>query len=162
MGYAVANDTEKVNAMTLRIFSLIALLFGLISLPLQAEEKWQSPLKVAGSETITLAQAKEYFENGTVFIDVRSPRQYAKRHIPGALNLYVKDSLTEQSLATVLDSKDQTFVIYCNGAHCSLSYHAVEKAVGWGYTQAKYFREGARAWRLDGNPLETGNPAQSN
>jgi rhodanese-related sulfurtransferase len=93
------------------------------------------------------------YAEGVTFIDVRSPRQYKKRHIAGAVHLYIKDAFTEQNLSK-LGPKETALVIYCNGAHCSLSYKAAEKAVAWGYTNIKYYRDGFRAWRLDGNPLE--------
>lgn len=115
--------------------------------------RWLSPETVDGTETVSLEQAKQLHSKGTTFIDVRSERQYRKRHIPGAVNLYIKDKFTQQNLLKQI-SKDEPFVIYCNGRHCSLSYKASEKAVDWGFTQIKYFRDGARAWRLDGNPLE--------
>ena len=119
-------------------------------------EKWQSPETVAGTVKVDIADAKRLHAQGVLFVDVRSVRQFNKRHIPGAINLYVKDSFTEQSLLEHLTSKQDPFVIYCNGAHCSLSYKAATKAVNWGFTGVHYFRDGARGWRLDGNPLEYG------
>ncbi len=126
--------------------------------PLTAEEstKWVSPETVAGTETVNLEQAKQLHADGVVFIDVRSPRQYRKRHIDGAINLYIKDRLTEENLLKHV-AKDKPFVIYCNGISCSLSYRAAEKALGWNFTQIKYFREGIFAWRRDGNPLAYGD-----
>lgn len=128
------------------------------SLAAEQAQSWQSPLTVEGAETVSLAQARQLHAKGVVFIDVRSPGQYSKRHIPKAINLSLKNAFTEQNLLQWV-SKDQPFVIYCNGTHCSLSYKASEMAVSWGFTQVRYFREGARAWRLDGNPVQTGaNP----
>ncbi len=117
--------------------------------------KWQSPKFVEGTESINSQQAKKMHAEGVAFIDVRSARQYNKRHIPGAINLFVKTDFTEQNLLKYFQ-KDTAFAVYCNGTHCSLSYKAATKAVGWGFTEVKYFREGARGWRLDGNPLEYG------
>ncbi len=141
---------------SLRFFFLLAGL-SLVQ-PLTAEEstKWVSPETVAGTETVNLEQAKQLHADGVVFIDVRSPRQYRKRHIDGAINLYIKDRLTEENLLKHV-AKDKPFVIYCNGISCSLSYRAAEKALGWNFTQIKYFREGIFAWRRDGNPLAYGD-----
>ena len=141
---------------SLRLFVLAAGL-SLVQ-PLTAEEsaKWVSPETVAGTETVDLEQAKQMHADGVVFIDVRSPRQYRKRHIHGAINLYIKDNLSEETLLKHV-AKDKPFVIYCNGISCSLSYRAAEKAVGWNFTQIKYFREGIFAWRRDGNPLAYGD-----
>lgn len=127
-----------------------------------ASGKYQSPLTVEGTETINLQQAKQMHAEGVIFIDVRSPRQYKKRHIPKAVHLYIKDGFTEENLLKLGD-RDTPMIVYCNGAHCSLSYKAAEKAVAWGFTNIKYYRDGFRAWRKDGNPLEygmTNSPAQ--
>ena len=137
---------------------VIAMIGGLVlALPLLAGEpgKWQSPESEPGSETVSLQQVKQMHADGVLIVDVRSPRQYRKRHIPGAINLYLRDRFSEQNLLEHID-RDAPFVIYCNGVSCSLSYRSVEKAVAWGFTGVKYFREGILAWRRDGNPVESG------
>lgn len=132
----------------------VFIIFSTAELAAQSE-KWQSPEFVEGTETIDLDQAKALHAQGTVFIDVRSARQYNKRHIPGAINLSLQEGFTQQNLLKYV-TRDTPFVIYCNGIFCSLSYRSAEKAVAWGFTQVKYFRSGAKAWRLAGNPLEYG------
>lgn len=119
---------------------------------------YQSPEFVEGSETISLQQAKQMYAEGAIFIDVRSPRQFNKRHIEGAKHLYLKDAFTQQNLLK-LGTKDTPFILYCNGVHCSMSSQAARKAVAWDFTQIKYYRDGFRAWRKDGNPVEYGNKA---
>lgn len=135
---------------------LLFLTLSVSSVELTAQStRWQSPELVQGTETISLDQAKALHDQGTVFIDVRSAKQYNKRHIPGAINLFLNDGFSEANLLKYV-SKDTPFVIYCNGIFCSLSYKSAEKAVAWGFTRVKYFRAGAKAWRLSGNPLEYG------
>ena len=126
-----------------------------------AEEKgkWVAPETVEGTETISLEQAKVMHAEGVKFVDVRSPRQYNKRHIPDAIHLYIKEGLKEGFNEVNLlkhIKKDEPFIVYCNGAHCGLSSKAAKKAVAWEFTKIKYFRDGFRAWRKDGNPLEHG------
>ena len=121
----------------------------------EGKEKWKSPETVEGTEAISLEQAKVMHAEGVTFVDVRSSRQYNKRHIPGAIHLYIKDEFTEVNLLMHV-KKNESFVVYCNGAHCSLSSKAARKAVAWGFTKIKYYRDGFRAWRKDGNPLEYG------
>lgn len=118
-------------------------------------EKWESVKFVEGAETVSLDQVKKMLADGVLFIDVRSARQFGKRHIPGAINLFVNEGFTEENLLKKIN-KDSDFVVYCNGANCGLSSKAARKAVLWGFTGVKYFREGVKAWRLDGNPLEYG------
>lgn len=141
-----------------KLIRCFALVIGFaFSHTLMAEQaQWQSPETVVGAETVSLEQAKKLHADGITFIDVRSAKHYKKRHIPGAVNLYVKDQFTESNLLK-LGKKDTPMVVYCNGTHCSLSYKAAEAAVSWGFTSIKYFRAGMRGWRRDGNPVEYGS-----
>lgn len=143
----------------MNLFHNILFITGLLlALNVAAESsKWQAVESIDGAETIKLEQAKALYAKGVLFIDVRSIRQYSKRHIKGAINLYVNDTFTQQNLQKQVQ-KDEPFVVYCNGAHCSLSSKATRMAIAWGYTQVKYFRTGMRDWRLNGNPIETGSP----
>ena len=59
-----------------------------------------------------------------------------------------------ENLARII-RQDEPAVIYCNGTHCSLSYKAVTKAVQWGFTNIRYYREGMKDWRRSGNPIES-------
>ncbi|MGB0722696.1 MAG: rhodanese-like domain-containing protein [Gammaproteobacteria bacterium] len=116
---------------------------------------WQSPEQVDGSVRIDTETAVRLHAEGVPFVDVRSTRQFNKRHIPGAHHLDLKSDLTEENLLKV-GGKDEWMVVYCNGAHCARSYHAIESAVEWGFKKLYYFRAGFRSWRLAGNPLEIG------
>lgn len=116
-------------------------------------KEWQSPLTVEGTTRISTEEAWDHYNKGTPFIDVRNDRYFNKRHIPGAHHLYVKSGFTEENLLKIA-KKDEPVVLYCNGAHCSLSYKAATKAVAWGFTGILYFRDGFRSWRLAGHPFE--------
>ncbi|MEE9339809.1 MAG: rhodanese-like domain-containing protein [Methylococcaceae bacterium] len=139
----------------LRNLLLVSSVFFCSPLFAEGSGEWEAVEAVDGAETISLAQAKVLHAEGVKFIDVRSSRQFNKRHIPGASHLYIKDSFTEVNLLELV-KKDEPLIVYCNGARCSLSSKAATKAVAWGFTKVKYYREGFRAWRKDGNPLEYG------
>ena len=131
---------------------ILILLCLAVSFSLHAGD-WRSPLTVEGTTHITTEQAKEYFDKGTAFIDVRNLRYFTKRHIPGAYHLDLKKDFSEANLENII-AKDEPAVIYCNGAHCPLSYRAATKAVAWGFTRILYYRDGFRSWRLAGYPYE--------
>lgn len=141
--------------LTLRNLLLISSFLLFNNVFAEGSSEWKSPEAVDGTEAISLEQAKTMHAEGIKFVDVRSLRQYEKRHIPNAIHLYIKDRFNEVNLAKHV-KKDEPFIVYCNGAHCSLSSKAAKKAVEWGYTKVKYYRDGFRAWRKDGNPLEYG------
>ncbi len=136
-------------------YLIIPALLFFITLNAKENEKWVSPEFVEGANTVNLQQVKKLHGDGVIFVDVRSNRQFEKRRIPSALHLPIKTEFTEANLLKHF-KKDTPFVIYCNSMHCSQSYRAAEKAVNWGFTNVKYYRDGFRAWRLDGNPLEYG------
>jgi len=137
------------------IQGVVVLLVGALYLNIanaQESGKWESPKSVEGAQTVTLEQAKQLYADGIVFIDVRSSRQYGNRHIMRAVNLPLKTEFTQQNLLMHVQ-KDEPLVLYCNGINCGLSYRAAKKAVEWGFTRVKYFREGIREWGLDDNPM---------
>jgi rhodanese-related sulfurtransferase len=90
-------------------------------------------------------------ENGEKLniIDVRRPEDYAKEHIPGAVNLPEDKWSTFKGL-----SKDRPNVVYCYSVVCQLSKRA-----------AKYFAEhdfpvldlngGIEEWKRNQLPIET-------
>ena len=138
-------------ACTAVAFMAFALPFG--SSTLSAEASNVSPLTVNGATTIEPGTAKSLFEKGVPFVDVRKDADWEAGRIPGAYHLELKSVLSEQSLSEVT-GKDEELVIYCNGPSCMRSSEACAKAVGWGFTKIRYFREGFPAWRLAGYPVE--------
>jgi len=115
---------------------------------------YRSPEEVPGTTTITAEEAKNLYDEGVAIIDVRNPRLYARRHIPGAHHLDLKTAYNEDALAA-LAGKDDAIVIYCSGVKCSRSYRASEQAVSWGYKKVKYFRGGIVDWRNAGYQVES-------
>ena len=145
---------------TRRLLFFIIMLPGFMGTvaPLQAAGKnYRSPESVDGATTVTAAQVRALQEAGTAIVDVRNPRLYARRHIPGAHHLDLKHTYNEESLAEVV-ARDEPVVIYCSGVKCSRSTIASRKAVSWGYEKVYFFRGGIVEWRNAGYPVETGTP----
>ncbi len=82
-------------------------------------------------------------------IDVRPAEEFAAGHVPGAIN--VPPDELEQRLKS-LDSA-QEVVAYCRGAHCILSFDAVEKLREQG-VKASRLEEGFPEWKSAGYPVE--------
>ncbi len=112
-----------------------------------------SPMTVEGATTVDAAQAKALFDEGAIFIDVRSDKDWAAGRVPDAYHLELKSNYTEATLGEKV-AKDQAVVIYCNGENCPRSADASAKAVGWGYSKVYYFRDGLPAWMSAGYPVE--------
>lgn len=139
--------------MWLALLSVLTILLLSTTSASAEDSGWRSPETVDGTTLINTAEARQAFEKGMKFIDVRSLRYFNKRHIPGAYHLDLKTDFTEENLEKII-RKDEAAIIYCNGPHCSLSYRASKKAVQWGFTNLYYYREGFRTWRKSGNPIE--------
>jgi tetratricopeptide (TPR) repeat protein len=69
--------------------------------------------EVKGATSIDVTTAKELFDRGVPFVDVRSVRHWSKGHISGAVHLYLY-AFREYQLSKIV-SKDQEVVIYCAG-----------------------------------------------
>ena len=133
-------------------FIIVALFLS----PTKAAVSEPPPLEVEGARTVAVEEAKRLFDAGVPFIDVRNPRLYARRHVPGAHHLDLKYAFTEETLNAVV-AKDQPLVIYCSGVKCSRSSRASARAVSWGFTKVHYFRGGIVDWRDAGMPMESGD-----
>ena len=112
-----------------------------------------SPMEIPGVKTVNAAQAKELFDKGVMFLDVRKDSDWDAGRVPEAEHLDSKKKFTEASFSQIA-KKDQEVVIYCNGEKCLRSSVASAKAVKWGYTKLSYFRDGFPAWKAAGYPTE--------
>lgn len=64
-----------------------------------------------GAPRISLAEAKKDFDAGTaVFIDTHAAEQFAKQHIPGALNISVSDLAAKEDKIP----KGKKIIAYCS------------------------------------------------
>ena len=102
---------------------------------------------------MTAAEAKALFDKGTIFIDTRKDKDWNAGRIPDAIQLDVKKKLSEATLGKEVKKADAV-VMYCNGESCMRSSKASKMAVGWGYTNVYYFRDGFPAWKAAGYPVE--------
>ena len=97
-------------------------------------------------QIVGIATAKELFDRGVLFVDVRNPDDYKDGHIPGAIHVDVRDSTFEAKFTEVA-KKDQEVVIYCRGSSCTRSPLAISKAKSMGFEKLYYFREGYPGWK---------------
>jgi rhodanese-related sulfurtransferase/DNA-binding transcriptional ArsR family regulator len=101
-------------------------------------------------EPIPRRELLERARKGMVTVlDVRPPEEYASGHVPGAVNVPLKD------LAKRLKQlpRDQEIVAYCRGPHCVLAFEAVARLREKGF-RARRLQDGFPEWRQAGLPVE--------
>lgn len=94
--------------------------------------------------------------NSAILFDARSPEEYAKGHIAGAVNLPVHafmDSLTY--LETL--GMDTHIITYCDGEDCNASIDLAADIKMMGFSQVNFFFGGSLEWEEAGYPMEFGN-----
>ena len=74
-------------------------------------------------------------ESGYIILDVRTPEEFAEKHIPGALNIPNETIGTEE--IPELPNKEQLILVYCRSGN--RSKQASEKLVALGYTNIVEF-----------------------
>ena len=129
------------------------LLIVLFIAPLSLVAKELSPETVQGATTVGTAEAKQLFDQGAIFLDVRSDQDWEAGRIPGSKHLELKHVFNQESLATVAQA-DQKLVIYCNSTGCMRSSKASKHAVEWGYKKVYYYRLGYPDWQSNGYAVE--------
>ena len=107
-------------------------------------------------EALSRRQLIERLERGAVTIlDVRPEDEFNMAHIPGAINIPIKqlsDRLSEIP-------EEQEVIAYCRGAYCVFAYEAVLMLRNKGI-KARRLEDGYPEWKADGFPTESGKSEQ--
>ena len=85
-------------------------------------------------------------------LDVRSALEYAIAHVPGAINLWEKET---ERITQVYPDRTTRMVLYCNGPFCGKSKRVSESLVQLGYTRVRRYQLGMPMWRALGNTVQT-------
>ena len=85
---------------------------------------WQKP--PADSALVSVAQAQSWGD-GALWLDARSDEQFARGHVPGALQLNEDrwNELLREMLATW--SPEKKIVVYCSRLTCQASHEVAER-----------------------------------
>lgn len=93
----------------------------------------------------------EWARRGDVTVlDVRPEEEFAAGHLPGAINVPLKD--LEKRLHEL--SRGKGVVAYCRGPYCVLAYQAVARLRKEGF-EARRLENGYPEWRYAGLPVES-------
>ncbi|MDQ2762164.1 MAG: metalloregulator ArsR/SmtB family transcription factor [Pseudomonadota bacterium] len=99
---------------------------------------------VAASELVTRLR-----KGSVVLLDVRPEDEYGLGHLPGALNIPLRQ--LEQRLSEL--PREHQIVAYCRGPYCVLSFEAVAALRARGFN-VRRLEEGFPEWKAAGLPIE--------
>ena len=112
--------------IALSLFLTVLLLAGCA-----APESETGYRQVSAAEAIAMMEE----ETGYLILDVRTPEEFAEKHIPGAVNIPNEAIGTEE--IPELPQKDQLILVYCRSGN--RSKQASEKLAALGYTNIVEF-----------------------
>ena len=102
-------------------------------------------------EPVSRLALLERLRDGSVtLLDVRPADEFARGHLPGALNI----PLDQLDAALGSFTENVPVVAYCRGPYCVLSYDAVAQLRARG-VQAIRLEDGYPEWKAAGLPVET-------
>jgi rhodanese-related sulfurtransferase len=100
--------------------------------------------ELSAREALSQRQAGE----GLIFVDVRTPEEFASGRVPGALNIPIQQ--LPGRLAEL--GRDDRLVVYCErGPRSAL---AIETLLGAVYTHVSHLTGDMAGWRAAGLPIE--------
>ncbi len=114
----------------------------------------EAPEDIVGAITVGLVEARSLYNQGAVFIDVRSEQGWRMGHIRGAVHLDFNDEAFVLLYASDALNKETPLVFYCDSPLIPSSAMASFFAVSWGYKKVYYFRDGYYAWMASDHPID--------
>jgi rhodanese-related sulfurtransferase len=117
---------------------------------------------------ISTRQLKQVMASGSaLLLDTRPFEEWARGHLPGALNvapkagmemsLYTSD--VDEILRLARGDKNKALVLYCNGPFCDKSKRLSADLVLEGFTNVLRYQVGIPVWQATGNVLQVELPA---
>ncbi len=101
---------------------------------------------------ISIDQAKDFFDNGVLFIDARDEGYYEAGHIKGAM----RNGFLMELVFTIEEkqSKNDPLVVYCGDPGCGDSEDLAYDLKDSGFTKLYVFKGGWLEWSAAGYPSE--------
>ncbi len=104
--------------------------------------------------TVTCAEVKRRVQEGAVLLDVLTPEEYSRCHLPGALNACIYEVAFPEAAEKLLPDRSVPIVVYDATGTTRTAPLARERLLAMGYRDVSVLEGGLAAWRAAGNPLE--------
>jgi rhodanese-related sulfurtransferase len=99
---------------------------------------------------------EEIESNGEMtVVEVLEEEEYAKGHLPGAINVPVTADDFDDRIQQQVPDKDAPVVVYCANRECPASPRAARRVEELGYTEVYDYEEGKADWAEHGLRLES-------
>lgn len=106
---------------------------------------------------ISVEEARRAFEaKSALFLDARSPEDYAKGHLPGSLNLFNEKFEDEYPLLEDQIKAAARVITYCDGIECGRAPEIAGRLLELVDAPVVVFKEGYPGWTKAGLPTKTG------
>ena len=120
-------------------------------------EKKYEEAAAKGLEPMTPGEAAAFLgADGYLFIDARTPEEFAAGHVAGAKNLPFEAIFGDMDAATKDTPKDATLIVYCSDIGCGKSKDMAESLKAAGFTRTVTMPEGMEGWLAAGYKTEAG------
>jgi rhodanese-related sulfurtransferase len=143
---ALGKEQEK----TMKYGNLGLILFGLAPLVFGAPQKHPSIAPGAKETSARFLHSLQVSDTKTIVIDVRTPEEYSKGHIPEAINIPITE--LPQRIRNMHVPKGTTIVTMCD--HGGRSSRAALELEKMGYRTASFCR--IDSWKKDGYQIKKG------
>lgn len=131
--------------------------------PLPWVEDWTGKRLAAYDPGTTLAprDAIAAWERDTLFVDVRTPVQFADGHVPNAINVpYDPFDFGFEAAALAAIPRDVPVILYCDSISCTKSKEMAEFLAFSGYNNVLVMPDGLVGWQEADGPLTDGAEGQ--
>ena len=128
--------------------AIVAVMLGAVISLVRAEDKPTTRPKV---QKIDVEQFdKMRHERDAVVLDVRTPDEFNKGHVPGAVNINLNDPTFDKKTSQL--DKSKTYLVHC--ARGVRSARASSKLSAMGFEHLYDFAGGFDGWKKAGKPVE--------
>jgi len=116
----------------------------------------QRAVEFKGVPSVGLKEAHDLWKQGeTLFLDARSPEEFAILHIPQALNLPPEKLENLKGEGILGLPRDRQIVVYCSKKACNAALKTAKHLQALGFTRVMAFLEGFQAWDEAGYEVDS-------
>lgn len=138
-----------------KIILLLALISSSHAVPpdLKVWRSQKESMYTRSPQAISTYQLKQWMDEKRplIILDARTKENDDGLRLPGAY--WLPHNSPEPQLLNAVPAKDSIIIIYCENANCPASQSLATRFYRLGYSNVYRYREGLRAWVVEGYPV---------